>query len=163
MQTINLQAAKTEMAIEKYTQLVYGIALTELKSKSDADDVFQEVFLLHYNNELEFESDEHEKSWLIRTAINFCKKYNYSTWSKKRAPLDEANAFTLSDVEENRVFEEVRALKPKYSLPIYLKYFENMPTEKIAYVMNISPAAVRKRLSRARAMLKERLECDYFE
>ncbi|MDR1892709.1 MAG: hypothetical protein LBQ48_06845 [Oscillospiraceae bacterium] len=30
--------------IEKYTKMVYGIALAHVKNRIDADDVFQEVF-----------------------------------------------------------------------------------------------------------------------
>ncbi len=163
MQIINPNEEKTMKAIEQHAQLVYGIALTQLKQKHYADDVYQDVFLTYFDKEIEFNDDEHEKAWLIRTTINICKRYNYSPWQVRRESFDESSCFELQDQEETRVFYAVRELKASYRVPIYLRYFENMPIEEIAASLEIKPATVRKRLSRARAHLKEKLECDYFE
>jgi RNA polymerase sigma-70 factor (ECF subfamily) len=155
----------TEKAIGTYGRLVYGIALAQLKRKSDAEDVFQEVFLLYHRSGKEFADDEHRKAWLIRTAVNFCRKYNFSSWQLKTVPLDEedSDVFVCETQEETRVWNELCELKPKYKIPIYLYYFEDMPIEKIALSMGLKNETVRKRLSRGRQILKQRLECDYFE
>ncbi len=158
------QKEKTAAAIEKYQQTVYGIALSRLASKSDADDVFQEVFLLHFYKGMTFNSDEHEKAWLIRTALNVCKRHNNSPWRLRNVPLDEADdIFVFENDEQTALLNGIRSLKPKYSTVIYLYYFENMPISEIAAALKTEAATVRKRLERARKRLKEGLESDYFE
>ena len=58
-----------EKTICEYKNTVYGIALTMLINKSDADDVFQEVFLLYYLKQLSFDNEAAKKAWLIRTTV----------------------------------------------------------------------------------------------
>lgn len=38
-----------EMTMSKYKRTVYGIAVTQLNNRHEADDVFQEVFLLYFS------------------------------------------------------------------------------------------------------------------
>lgn len=156
-----------EETVGRYKKLVYGIALTQLKCVSDAEDVFQEVFLAYFKKNAEFADEEHKKAWLIKTSVNLCRRFNFSPWRLRTVPLSEAGEkqerLRCRTEEETRVFEELCRLKPKYKIPLYLHYFENMPTEKIAASLGIKDETVRKQLSRGRAMLKERLERDYFE
>ena len=156
------QTEKTELAIERYSQLVYGIALSQLRSRSEADDVYQEVFLTHFDKAIDFADEEHEKAWLIRTAVNLCRRYNFSPWKQRTVPLEEAS-FVPETEEERTVWNAVSELKPKYRLPIYLYYFEGMSAELIAKTLGIKSDALRKQLQRGRELLKERLEGDYFE
>ena len=136
---------KTETAINKYSQMVYGIVLTRLCSKSDADDVYQEVFLTYHEKAAEFSSDDHEKAWLIQTAVNICKRYDFSPWRKHTVSLEEAKAqLPYFDTEEQRtVFASLCTLKPKYRMPLYMYYFEGMPTAYIAELLGISGDSVR--------------------
>lgn len=69
-----------EQTINKYSSTVYSIAMTRLKSRSDADDVFQEVFLTMCRKRPSFESEEHLKAWIIKTTLNYCKRITMSTW-----------------------------------------------------------------------------------
>ena len=157
---------RTELAVEKYSQLVYGIVLTQLNCKCDVDDVYQEVFFTYFEKDMDFFGEEHEKAWLIRTAMNLCKRHNFSLWRMRTVPLSEAGAedkAVFSTEEQTRVFAELRALKPKYKLPLYLHYFEDMSAEMIGEALGIRPETVRKQLQRGRELMKQRLECDYFE
>ncbi len=156
------QSEKTERAVEQYTQLVYGIALSQLNSRSEADDVYQEVFLTHFDKAVDFADDEHEKAWLIRTTVNLCRRYNCSLWKQRVIPLEEA-MFVPETEEERTVWNALTELKAKYRLPIYLHYFEGMSADLIAKTLGTKPAAVRKQLQRGRELLKKRLEGDYFE
>ncbi len=76
---------------------------------------------------------------------------------------DEVGEFTCETEEQNQLLDALRELKPRYKIPIYLYYFENMPAELIAQTLDIKYDNVRKRLSRGRRLLKDRLERDYFE
>ena len=45
------------LLIEKYKSTVYAVALTHTKSRFDADDVFQEVFLAYWRKAPDLKSD----------------------------------------------------------------------------------------------------------
>lgn len=49
-------------AVEKYADTVFRICILHLKNKSDAEDIFQEVFLKFALNDKKFENANHEKS-----------------------------------------------------------------------------------------------------
>ncbi len=53
---------------EKYSRLVFSIAVHILLRQQDAEEVVQEVFILYAKN---FETVENPKYWLCRTASNF--------------------------------------------------------------------------------------------
>ena len=59
--------------VERNKNAVYRLALVYCKNQSDADDIFQEVFLKFCKKRPVFESEEHEKAWFIRVTINCCK------------------------------------------------------------------------------------------
>ena len=51
-----------------------------------ADDIVQETFYKLSRNSSDFESEEHIRNWLIRVAVNECKRISLSFWRKKRSP-----------------------------------------------------------------------------
>ena len=65
--------AAANRALDLYADTVRRICFIHLKNHADVDDVFQEVFLKYLLHDSPFESDAHEKAWLIRVAINACK------------------------------------------------------------------------------------------
>lgn len=150
--------------IDKYKSTVYGIALSRLGSKEDADDVFQEVFLALFRKNMSFESEDREKYWIIRTTINQCKKLSLSSWSRKTVPMEDMQEQTgfFESREENAVFCAVTELPEKYRTVIYLYYFEEFSAEEIGKILKVRAATVRMRLTRARTMLKSKLKGDYF-
>lgn len=156
--------AELERAIAQYKHLVYGIALAELRNRHEADDVFQEVFLLYYIKSPKFESETARKAWLIKTTCNYCRRCNTSIWNTrvdKTDAIDNETAVFRSD-EENQLFEAVRELDEKYRQIVILYYFENMPVDEICRVLGLKSGTVQSRLHRARKKLRERLEGEYF-
>ena len=152
--------------VERYKNDVYAVAFSRLKNRSEADDVFQETFLLYYQKELNFENEAARKAWLIRTALNLCSKANSSTWATRVDRLDDDNepagAEQLMTDEENEVLQAVMGLKEKLRVPIYLYYFTGLSTEEIARALEIGSGAVRVRLVRARKELRKKLKGEYF-
>jgi len=153
--------------IGRYRDLVYGLALAETNCRADADDVYQEVFLLYYTKDLVFTDEKARRSWLIRACINISHTYNKSTWYRKRSDEDLDTIPDESSYEthaQQELWQAVKSLKPKYRVPVYMYYFENMPSEDIAEALGISEGALGMRLSRARKLLKDKMrESGYFE
>jgi RNA polymerase sigma-70 factor (ECF subfamily) len=151
--------------VEKYQSLVYGIALSRVESRFDADDVFQEVFLAYFNAGRSFRGEEHRKAWLIKTTLNCCKRVLHSSWRRKTTDFKESAdlSYGFESQEENEVFIALKQLPEKYKLAIQLHYFEEYSTEEIAEITGASPANVRMRLSRGREQMKKLLNKeDYF-
>lgn len=158
-------SGEMEQIIDRYQNMVYGLALAKTNSPADADDVFQEVFLACFQAGKAFRDEEHRKAWLLRTTVNMCRRVTASTWRRKTVPLEEQGEVSVlfREPEENLVWEAVQRLEEKYRLPVYLFYFQELSTEEIAKALGIRPGAVRMRLSRGRDMLREMLKGDFFD
>lgn len=149
-----------ENIIRKYSDTVYRLAFSLLKSQTEADDIHQEVFIRYLKSPVSFQSSEHAKAWFIRVTVNCCKNYWKSAWFRKRAPLEE-NAEMPEEQPDDRqeaLIERVKTLPRKYRVVIHLFYFEDMCVEEISQLLHKNPSTVRTQLTRARALLKEMLK-----
>lgn len=142
--------------IEKYSDMVYRIALTRTGCVENAEDIFQDVFVKFSEKNPKFENEEHEKAWFIRVTINMTKNMNNSSWNKKIITLDESIAFETK--EENDVFSVVCQLPQNYKTVIYLSYYEGYKVKEIASLMKTREGTIKTWLFRAREILKEKLE-----
>ena len=166
MEALPLRAGgEMDAIIDRYQDTVYGLALARTGSRSDADDVFQEVFLAYHQCGKTFRDEEHRKAWLLRTTINQSRRVTSSSWRQKTVPLSEREdaPVQFQEPEENRVWAALQDLAEDYRLPIYLFYFQELSTQEIAKILAIRPGAVRMRLTRGREQLREKLKGAYFD
>jgi len=156
--------ASIDDIISTHKKTVYNIALSHTRNRHDADDVFQEVFMVCFKKNPSFMSEEHCKAWLIRTTLNLSKKTALSSWRRRTTSLSGAPelSYEFSTPEENAVRTALRELPGKYRTVLYLFYFEQYKTEEIGKLTGTSTGNVRVRLNRARALMREKLKGDYF-
>ena len=138
----------------EYRDDVYRLAICYTKSREDAEDVCQTVFL-KLMEQKSFQPGK-EKQWLLRVTANECKNLLRSHWWKTTVPMDET--VSVEPPEMNETLQAVLSLEPKYRVVIYLHYYEMLSTQEIASLLHITRSAVTTRLSRARALLKPKLE-----
>lgn len=148
-----------ERVFHQYADMVYRLAFSQTQNRSDADDVFQEVFLRYMRRAGAFESEEHEKAWLLRVTVNCSRKLWRSAWFRRTVALDESVTFDMP--EETGVARALLQLPQKYRTVIHLFYYEDMPVAKIAETLGMKESAVRTRLTRARELLRTRLKGDF--
>lgn len=74
--------------LEKYADTVYRLAFSRTKSSHDAEDIMQNVFIKFIKCDINFESEEHIKAWLIRVTINLSKNLLASAWFKRTTTLE---------------------------------------------------------------------------
>ena len=79
----------TAEAVARYGSAVYRLAYAMTRSRSDADDVFQEVFLRYHRSSPDFESAAHEKAWLLRVTVNRSRSLLASPWRTRSVPLED--------------------------------------------------------------------------
>jgi RNA polymerase sigma-70 factor (ECF subfamily) len=144
-------------AIDIHSDMVYRLAYSYMRNVHDAQDVFQDVFLRLIAKPRSFKDPEHLKAWLIRATINRCKSLATSSWFKKTVPLDEAAQIAFQTEEENSLQEYLSLLSGKYRTVIHLFYGEEIPVGEIAKIMKAKESTVRTWLTRARAILREKL------
>ena len=74
---------KIEQVIVKYADMIFRIAYQNLKSKADAEDIFQEVCVTLLTKNPPLDDEKHLKYWLIRVTINKCNNFHKSFWHNK--------------------------------------------------------------------------------
>lgn len=146
-----------EEAVSRYADMVYRLAYAQTRTKSDADDIFQEVFLRYVRRAPHFESEAHRKAWLIRVTVNCAKSHWGSAWLRHTEPLTESLAF--AEPEDSGLDEALCRLPAKYRAVVHLFYYEGYTAEEIGAMLGRKPSTVRTQLVRARerlaALLKE--------
>ena len=140
--------------IDKYSDMVYRLALAQTKNKHDAEDLFQEVFLRYIAKPRTFESEEHRKAWLIRVTINRSRSF-WAAWFRKTETLDES--LVAETKAEDDISEYLALLPQKYRPVIHLFYYEEMSVKEIGEILDAKESTVRTWLTRARSILGEKL------
>ena len=144
-----------EAVIRRYSDMVYRLAFARTGNRSDAEDLYQEVFLRYLTRAPAFTSEDHRKAWLLRVAVNCANRFHTAPWRKRTEPLSEALSVPAPEGED--LWEELRRLPEKDRTVLHLYYYEDMTTEEIAQMLDRNPATVRSQLLRARAKLKKLL------
>ena len=144
-----------EAVIRRYSDMVYRLAFARTGNRSDAEDLYQEVFLRYLTKAPAFTSEDHRKAWLLRVAVNCANRFHTAPWRRRTEPLSEALSVPAPEGED--LWEELRRLPEKDRTVLHLYYYEDMTTEEIAQMLDRNPATVRSQLLRARTKLKQLL------
>ena len=149
-------------AIERYGDTVRRLCLLRLKNHADTEDIFQTVFLKYALSTMRFDSQEHEKAWLIRVTLNACKDLLKSFFRSRTVSLEELLDQPAPEAEEKRtwVLEAVLSLPRQYRDVIYLHYYEGYTAAEIGGILKKNVNTVYTLLARARQQLKELLGGD---
>ena len=154
METAHL-ADSPEEVVRRYSNMVYRLAFARTGNTSDAEDLFQEVFLRYLTRAPAFTSEEHRKAWLLRVTVNCANGLHAALRRRRTEPLSQALSVPAPEGEE--LWEELRRLPEKDRTILHLYYYEDMTTEEIARLLERNPSTVRSQLLRARGKLKKLL------
>lgn len=142
--------------LDKYSDMVYRIALTRCRNKENAEDVFQDVFVKFSEKLPKFENEEHEKAWFIRVTLNLTKNLLTANWNTKVVGLDED--IVVENEKSSDIYSAVMALPDNYRMVIYLLYYEGYKVKEIANILSINENTIKTWLMRAREILKKNIE-----
>ena len=151
---------RAEMILTRFGDSILRYAYTYLHNMSDAEEVLQDTLVQFLKTAPEFESENHEKAWILRVAANLSK--NRIRYNKLRE-TDELNDELVAEEREDLsfVWEAVKSLPVKYREVIHLFYHEGYQTAQIAKVLGRNESTVRSDLRRGREKLKEVLKGEY--
>ena len=148
--------AAQEAIYARRFELVYRLCFLYLKNKSDAEDAAAETFVRLLEHQPSFDSQEHEKAWLIVTARNVCKNELRSK-RRKHLVLDDAVTTAAEPSEPDATLAVLLTLPERYQTALYLYYYEGYSTAETAKLMHKNESTVRTDLARGRALLKAHL------
>lgn len=148
-----------EYLIPKYQNNLYQAAFSILQDPADAQDAVQLAFIKYHRTGQDYTDESHIRSWLFRTVLNQAKDIRRAFWRRSRTSLDETAAMIAFETPQDRgLFEAVCQLPAGYRVVLQLFYYEDFSIREIAGLADLTEATVKKRLSRGRKMLRERLE-----
>lgn len=157
-----LTKVQMEEIYRRNCDIVYRVCLMHLKHEQDALDAVSETFLRLFQKQPDFVDLEHEKAWLIRTALNYCKDVQKSFWKRKRNVYDTATEQMLQSIQvsdaDTELLQAVWRLPPIYAELLYLRYYEEYSIEEISEIMKKNASTLRSRLGRARELLRKEME-----
>jgi RNA polymerase sigma-70 factor, ECF subfamily len=188
LEDFSLQALKAgeraEFAhlVEAYSTVIYRLGMKMLGNPQDAEDVLQETFIKAYRYLPTFDGRSSLSTWLYRIATNEAlmmlrrhKHIEVSIDEPQDSGDQEQEPTQIVDwccmPEEDLLSAEARkymdkaveSLPPNLRVVFILRDIEGLSTEETGQVLNLSEAAVKTRLSRARLRLRELLSEYYGE
>lgn len=147
----------------RHNLTVYRVCFAYMKNTADTEDAVQDTFYRLMKSGKPFESEEHEKAWLIRTATNVCKNVLRSWWRKRKSLEDYESLRGNGNVNIDDVFGVVMDLPDKYKTVVYLYYYEDYDSVEIAKILEKPQSTIRNYLHEARGILRKRLGDDFNE
>jgi len=153
--------------VERYSRLLFRVAHSILRSRAEAEDVVQEVFVRVLQRRGSLQEIRDMRVWLVRIAWNLALDRRRRIWPEQ---MDEGFAESLIEssvpaderVEQAQqmrsVLQEMERLPKRERHVLLLSAIEELGTAEMAEVLGRSESAVRALLFRARTRLRERLE-----
>ena len=132
---------------------LYRVSFMYLKNAHDAEDAVHNAFLKAIETRKRFESEKHEKAWLIRVASNICKNMLKAA-SRKNEPLSDNIPDSCISGDAKDLLYALSDLPDNLKIPVYLFYYDGYSSDEIGQMLHISPSAVRSRLQKARELLR---------
>ncbi|KDN56092.1 RNA polymerase subunit sigma-24 [Flavobacterium seoulense] len=136
-----------------------------MKNEADAQDVFQEAFIIVFQKMNQYRFEGSFEGWLKRIFIN---KLIETLNKRKRDFLfvdavyeegiaDEEEASDSFSLPQEKLLECIQQLPDQYRLVFNLYFFEKMKHKEIASLLNISEGTSKSNLNRAKNNLQKKI------
>jgi RNA polymerase sigma-70 factor (ECF subfamily) len=156
------------LLVRRYGDVMYAHALEMAGNADDAADLVQDAFVAGFRKLRTLQDPERVGAWLFRILANRCKDHlrRQKRWAKTsldqvdRLPTraDDPGECASRSETSRRVRDALGILTPEQREAFVLKHVEGRSYEEVAAVMNISVAALKMRVHRARQSLRLLLE-----
>ncbi len=159
------EEAVFEALLRRHGPLVLGVCQRVLNHEQDAEDVFQATFLVLARKAADIRKQASLGSWLYGVAYRLALKARAAA-ARRRDRERRCGAMLQTDSDSQAAWRELRPvldeelarLPFKHRAPLILCYLEGKTHAEAARTLGWSLGSMSKRLSRARALLRRRLE-----
>jgi RNA polymerase sigma-70 factor (ECF subfamily) len=156
--------ADYEQAVATFYEALYAFGYTLAGNEDDACELTQETYCRLLTKGGQVRDPSKVKSWLFTTLYRV-----FLGWKQRRARLPH---FEISSVEgelpvitpeqvdvlrDDAIRDALLELEEHYRLPLMLYYLDDHSYEEIASILDVPIGTVMSRLSRGKALLRERL------
>lgn len=150
-----------EALYRRYSDVLFSICLRYCENYQDAQDVFQDGFILAFGKIKQFRFQGSFEGWLKRLMVNHCIDH-LRTRSHPGEILDDFN-YGEQDHEDDAVFvidyqsliEMVQQLPVRYREVFNLYIFEEFSHEQISKRLGITVGTSKSNFSRAKQCLRK--------
>ena len=152
-----------KMFYEHFYAYGMSICLRYTSSRSEATEVLNEAFMKVFTKLEMYDVQKSLKGWIrrimINTSIDYYRQNHRYTESEdiNDAVHISAPETTLSNLSYNEIINEIQELTPAYRNVFNLYVIDGYKHEEIAEQLGISVGTSKSNLSRARAILQNRL------
>ena len=151
-----------EDALARYGDSVLRACRATLSRSSDAEDIFQEVFIKYASHDEAFTDEEHRKAWLLRVAINASRDHLRKA-SEHNVPLEDANEISISTQAESvetrmTMKEALGLLNENQRTAVLLSVVEGYSAKEISQIMDMPENTEYSHIMRGKQRLREVLE-----
>ena len=157
-----------EAAVREHARYVYRVAQAVLRNHHDAEDAVQETFLRFLRQQRSWAEIRNPRAWLARTAWRVALDRRRQTVAVSledaagmvetlRAAGASAEAVAAHSQMLALVDRLISSLPSELRAPLTLSTLEEMTSAEIGEVLGIPEGSVRQRVSKARAVLAEKL------
>ena len=173
-QVIGGQTAAFSYLVEKYRDMVFGLALKMLRNTEEAEELAQDTFVKAFQSIQSYRGNAKFSTWLYRITYNSA----ITVMRKKKMQLLSLDEQRLSDQDEIKMHQQLSEIdheelaeslkKAMESLPgddqvlITLYYYEDQSVDEISQITGLGESNVKVKIHRARKKmylyLKENLE-----
>ena len=156
-----------EALYRRFASAMYGICLQYASSEEDAQDIMQEGFIKVYNKLDQVNNPAAFPGWIRRVMINTAlEKYRSQVILQrvddvKEDIRDEADNGIFENLTSQELVELIQTLSPRYRMVFNLYAIEGYSHKEISDELGISTGTSKSNLSRARAILQEKIRSIY--
>jgi RNA polymerase sigma-70 factor (ECF subfamily) len=167
----SVQEARSELdltaLVDTYSALLFRVAHSILRSKSESEDVVQDTFVRVLEHRSKLLEVQDMRVWLVRIAWNLAldrkrkirpdqiDEHFAASLISRNIPADQA----LSETRQMQtVLSEIDKLPSAERSVLLLSAIDELGTTEIAAVLKKSESAIRALLFRARTNLRKRIE-----
>jgi len=149
-----------EELVHRLQRRVYGFAYQHLRDLDEANDLTQEIFVKLFRNLARYDTQRPFEPWFWKLAANTTINYR-----RKRVPMptDQSADQRVTEAappapsHDPALVDALAQLDPAYRLPVLLHYYADLPLHQVAQSLNLTVPAIKSRLHRARALLRNSL------
>lgn len=162
-------AAYAEL-VRRWSARVLAVCHARVRRRDVAEELAQETLLRGFQSLATLESPERFGSWLRgiaqRVCLDWLKAKQTGQVTFTELPTDKKpDGFLTSDAdgsvdradEVRRLMSTVEKLPDEFREVLMLYYYQDATYQELAETLNVSSATINARLTKARAMLRERL------
>ncbi|WP_373216081.1 RNA polymerase sigma factor [Ruminococcus sp. 5_1_39BFAA] len=137
--------------------MLYHVAKSVLKSDADCADAVQEALLIAYEKKNTLKKERFFQTWLTRILINEC--YKICNRNKIIVPYEDyMQSGRIEEKKYSSLYQAVLDLPEELRILVTLYYLEGFSQKEISKILEMREGTIKSRLSRARKILREKLE-----